>query len=131
MKTFRVVRCWPVDYSSTVEVEAETVEEACRLALEDDDYSDAESCDGSDGPTEIDAVYEVDEDGFETRCELEPEPAGPDLLSELKTVVDYLEQLTVYERINFGDDSELIAINDRILINAAAAIRHATCTDNK
>lgn len=131
MKTFRVVRYWPVDYSSTVWVDAETVEEACRLALENDDYSDSEACDGSDGPTEIGAVYEVDEDGFETECELTPRPAAPDLLSELKTVVDYLEQLTVYERINFGDDSELIAINDRILVNAVAAIRHATCSSNE
>lgn len=64
-RIFRVVRYWPVEYRSIAEVEASSVEEACRLALEDDDYSDAEAVDGSDGPTEVGTVYEVMDDGEE------------------------------------------------------------------
>ena len=60
MRTFKVYRYWPVEYQSIAEVEAATVEEACDIALhDDDDYSDAESCDGSDGPTEIGRVVEI------------------------------------------------------------------------
>lgn len=52
--------------------------------------------------------------------------AAPDLLAELKSVTDYLEQLTMYERIDFGsNDGDLVAVNDRILMNAVAAIRRA------
>ena len=65
-KQFKVYRYWPVDYRSIAYVEAESVEEACRIALEeDDDYSDAESCDGSEGPTEVGQVYEITDDGDE------------------------------------------------------------------
>lgn len=64
-RIFRVVRYWPVEYRSVAEVEASSIEEACRLALEDDDYSDAEACDGSEGPTEVGTVYEVMADGSE------------------------------------------------------------------
>lgn len=52
-KTYHVYRYWPVEMRSIAVVEASSVGEACRLAMEDDDYSDAEICDGSDGPTEI------------------------------------------------------------------------------
>lgn len=52
-KTYHVYRYWPVEMRSIATVEASSVEEACRLALEDDDYSDAEICSDSDGDTEI------------------------------------------------------------------------------
>jgi hypothetical protein len=52
-KTYRVYRYWPVEMRSVAIVQASSVEEACRLALEDEDYSDAEICDGSDGATDI------------------------------------------------------------------------------
>lgn len=58
-RLFRVYRYWQVEYCSPVEVEAESVEEAERLALENDDYSDQESVDGSDGPVEVDGVFEI------------------------------------------------------------------------
>lgn len=64
-RTFRVYRYWPVEYCSVAEVEASSIEEAKRLAMEDDDYSDAEAVDGSDGPTEVGKVIEIDEDGDE------------------------------------------------------------------
>jgi hypothetical protein len=62
---FRVSRIWTVEYRSYSFVKATNAEEAARLALEDDDYSDQESCDGSDGPTEIDEIVEITPDGDE------------------------------------------------------------------
>jgi len=62
---YHVERCWTVDYRSTCVVHAASAEEAARLALEDGDYDDAESCDGSEGPTEIWRVVEVTPDGDE------------------------------------------------------------------
>jgi hypothetical protein len=62
---FRVSRIWTVEYRSYSFVKAANAEEAARLALEDDDYSDQESCDGSDGPTEIDEIVEFTPDGDE------------------------------------------------------------------
>jgi len=56
MKTYRVQRCWTVVCSSYCEVEAKNKVEACRLAMEDQDYSDQEICDGSDGSTWIDSI---------------------------------------------------------------------------
>lgn len=58
-RRFRVYRYWPVEYCSIVEVEASSPEEASRLALENDDYSDQESVDGSDGPVEVGRVVEL------------------------------------------------------------------------
>jgi hypothetical protein len=63
-KTYHVYRYWTVEMKSIASVEASSVEEACRLAMEDDDYSDAEICDGSDGPTEI-GMIECDGDELE------------------------------------------------------------------
>lgn len=64
-RQFEVYRYWTVEYRSVAYVEAESVEEAKRLGLEDDDYSDSESVDGSDGPTEIGKIVEHTEDGEE------------------------------------------------------------------
>lgn len=58
-REFKVYRYWPVEYVSIAYVEAATVDGAIALALEDDDYSDQESLDGSDGPTEIGRVVEI------------------------------------------------------------------------
>lgn len=62
---FKVYRYWPVEYRSIAWVKATTPEEAARLALEDDDYSDSESCDGSDGRIEIGKIVEITPDGME------------------------------------------------------------------
>lgn len=48
-----------------------------------------------------------------------------EVLQELIALADYLEQLTLYGAIDFGGDGELEAINDRMLLNAAATIRKA------
>lgn len=75
VREFKVYRYWPVEYRSVALVKATTPEEAARLALEeDDDYSDAEACDGSDGPTEIGQVFEVTPDGLY----IEHDVAAPD-----------------------------------------------------
>lgn len=58
-REFQVVRYWPVEYRSIACVQASSPEEAARLAMEDDDYSDQEACDGSDGPTEIGRIFEI------------------------------------------------------------------------
>lgn len=50
---YRVTREWTVVMQSVSHVEASGVEEACRLALADDDFDDQEICDDSDGPTYI------------------------------------------------------------------------------
>jgi hypothetical protein len=55
-REYSVTRYWPVEMRSVAYVKASSVEEACRLALEDEDYSDAEICDGSDGETTIGTV---------------------------------------------------------------------------
>lgn len=70
-RTFRVYRYWPVEYCSVAEVEASSVEDAIRLGLEDDDYSDAESVDGSEGPTEVGKVVEINDDGDEIEHEID------------------------------------------------------------
>lgn len=70
---YHVDRCWTVDYKSTCVVHAASVEEAARLALADDDFDDAESCDGSEGPTEIWRIVEVTPDGLEIE-QVVPEP---------------------------------------------------------
>ena len=64
-REFRVYRYWSVDYRSIARVDARSVAEALRLA-EDEDCDDAESCDGSDGPTEVGKIVEVDAYGLET-----------------------------------------------------------------
>jgi hypothetical protein len=50
--------------------------------------------------------------------------AAPQLLSELKSVTDFLEQLVLHERVNLSDSDE-VAVVDRLLMNAAAAIASA------
>jgi hypothetical protein len=67
---FRVSRIWTVEYRSYSFVKASNAEEAARLALEDDDYSDQESLDGSDGPTEIDEIVEIAPDGLEVEHDI-------------------------------------------------------------
>lgn len=52
-KAYRVTREWTVIMESVSYVEASSVEEACRLALADEDFDDQEICEGSDGPTYI------------------------------------------------------------------------------
>jgi hypothetical protein len=77
MSEFKVYRYWPVEYRSIAWVKATTPEEAARLALEeDDDYSDAESCDGSDGPTEIGKIIEITPDGLEIEHPVVPVGEG-------------------------------------------------------
>jgi hypothetical protein len=76
-REFKVYRYWPVEYRSIAWVQATTPEEAARLALEeDDDYSDAESCDGSDGRTEIGRIIEVTPDGLEIEHPVVPVGEG-------------------------------------------------------
>jgi hypothetical protein len=75
MREFNVYRYWPVEYRSIAFVTATTPEEAVRIALEEDeDYSDAEACDGSEGPTEIGQVIEITPDGLA----IEHDIASPD-----------------------------------------------------
>lgn len=64
-KQYRVARYWPVEYRSYSFVQASSPEEAARLALDDDDYSNQESIDGSDGPTEIEEIVEITPEGME------------------------------------------------------------------
>jgi hypothetical protein len=49
---------------------------------------------------------------------------APQLLSELKSVTDFLEQLVLHERVGLSDSDE-VAVVDRLLMNAAAAIARA------
>lgn len=70
LREFKVYRYWPVEYRSIAYVEAATVEEAIELAMEDDDYSDSESLDGSDGATEIGRVVEITSRGREIEHDL-------------------------------------------------------------
>ena len=53
MKTYRVRREWTVVMESWIDVEADSVEAACRLAMANDDYDDQQIADDSDGPTYI------------------------------------------------------------------------------
>ena len=55
-REYEVTRYWTVEMRSVAYVKASSVEEACELALEDEDYSDQEICDGSDGETTIGSV---------------------------------------------------------------------------
>jgi hypothetical protein len=73
-REFRVYRYWSVDYRSVACVNARSVAEALRLA-EDEDCDDAESCDGSDGPTEIGQIIEITPEGLEIE---HPVPAADD-----------------------------------------------------
>jgi hypothetical protein len=78
VREFKVYRYWPVEYRSIAWVKATTPEEAARIALEDDDdYDDAESCDGSDGPTEIGQVIEITPDGLEIEHDVAAAPDQP------------------------------------------------------
>jgi hypothetical protein len=74
-REFQVVRYWPVEYRSIAYVQASSPEEAARLAMEDDDYDDQESCDGSDGDTEIGTITEITPEGLEIK---HPVPADID-----------------------------------------------------
>lgn len=94
-REFQVTRYWPVEYRSIAYVQASSPEEAANLALEDDDYSDQESCDGSDGPTEIGVIVEITPEGLEIEHRL-PEvrdvdaaaaAAGPELLAAIEAAV--------------------------------------------
>jgi hypothetical protein len=64
-REFQVNRYWPVQYRSTAYVQASSPEEAARLAMEDENYDNQESCDGSDGDTEIGTIHEITPDGRE------------------------------------------------------------------
>lgn len=74
-REFHVVRYWPVEYRSIAHVQASSPEEAAKLALEDDDFDDQESCDGSDGDTEIGTIIEITPEGLEIE---HPVPADID-----------------------------------------------------
>lgn len=97
-RQFKVYRYWPVEYRSVAWVEATTAEEAGRLALEDDDdYSDAESCDGSDGPTEIGKIIEVTPEGLEIEHPVVPVGEG----AGQRTV-----RITIEVTVEAGSDEE-------------------------
>jgi hypothetical protein len=74
-REFQVARYWPVEYRSIAYVQASSPEEAARLAMEDDDYGDQESCDGSEGDTEIGTITEITPEGLEIE---HPVPADID-----------------------------------------------------
>jgi len=63
MKTYRVRREWTVVMESWVDVEADSLEAACEIAI-DSDYDDQRIADGSDGPTFISRIVD-DETGVE------------------------------------------------------------------
>ena len=52
-KTYRIRREWTVVMESWIEVEADSVEAACAVAVANDDYDDQRIADDSDGPTYI------------------------------------------------------------------------------
>ena len=62
MPRYRVQRVWTVEVESWCEVDADDVEQAKKLALEVYDYEDPRIIDGSDGPTEIGDVEEMEEE---------------------------------------------------------------------
>jgi hypothetical protein len=74
-REYQVYRYWTVEYRSIATVNAASPEEAARLAMEDDDYSDQESVDGSDGPVEVGKIVEITDDGDEIE---HPVPGGDD-----------------------------------------------------
>ena len=53
LQTYSIRREWMVTYCSYTKLKASSVEEACKLALEADDYGDQESMDGGDSGTWI------------------------------------------------------------------------------
>jgi hypothetical protein len=130
MREFKVYRYWPVEYRSIAWVKATTPEEAARLALEeDDDYSDAESCDGSDGPTEVGQVIEITPDGLEIEhnvdaargspvpaAELVGATAAPSLIAALRLCSSLLEDVVDHDAAE--DDPTRAALRA-----AAAALR--------
>lgn len=63
-RRFDVYRYWKVERCSRVEVEAETVEEAARLAHEDDDRSDVVQVDAESSP-EVGRIIEITNSGEE------------------------------------------------------------------
>lgn len=69
MKTYRIRREWTVIMESWVEVEADSLEAACEIAI-DSDYDEQQIADGSDGPTFIGRIEEA-----ATGLEVEVPPA--------------------------------------------------------
>jgi len=69
MKTYRVRREWTVVMESWIDVEADSLDAACEIAI-DSDYDDQRIADCSDGPTYIGKIVE---DG--TGLEVEVPPA--------------------------------------------------------
>ena len=107
-KEFRVSRCWPVDYRSYSFVQASSAEEAARLAMEDDDYSDQESCDGSDGPTEIDEIVEITPEGLEIEHAV-PADIDGEMASVcwcVRDIQDRMPAWTADQCIDFLNDNE-------------------------
>jgi hypothetical protein len=107
-REFQVVRYWPVEYRSIAYVQASSPEEAAKLALEDDDYDDQESCDGSDGDTEIGTIIEITPEGLEIE---HPVPADIDeeMASASWCVRDIQERMpawTVDQCIDFLNANE-------------------------
>ena len=68
-KTFTVRIEWPVTYYCDTTVEATSVEEAARLAMEDPDYDNQRSYD-VDGDSTVEGVCEGDEYSYEERQEV-------------------------------------------------------------
>lgn len=56
MKTWKVTACWPVTMRSVGYYQAETAEEAERLAKEDDLFYDDQEIMDDDGPSEWEAT---------------------------------------------------------------------------
>lgn len=106
-REFQVVRYWPVEYRSIAHVQASSPEEAARLAMEDDDYSDQESCDGSDGPTEIGTITEITPEGLEiehTVPSIDEEMAGASWC--VRDIQERMPAWTAEQCIDFLNDNE-------------------------
>jgi len=56
METYRIRREWKVTMESWVEIEAENLQSACEIALENDDYDNQRIVDCSDEETVISRV---------------------------------------------------------------------------
>ena len=69
MKTYRIRREWTVIMESWIEVEADSLEAACEIAI-DSDYGEQAIADGSDGTTYVGRIEES-----ETGLEAEVPPA--------------------------------------------------------
>lgn len=76
MKTYRIRREWTVVMESWIDVEADSLEAACEIAI-DSDYDEQRIADDSDGPTYIGRIKEA-----ATGLEVEVPPAFREEVSQ-------------------------------------------------